>query len=95
MRKIYYELDIGAVGCGDEGVTTVDDDMTDSQIDDMVNQMAHDWADSWEGDERLGFTSPDDEEYSEELAVQEAEEFRANVGGWWRDATPEEIEDYA
>ena len=85
-RKIYYDLDIGYAGCGDEGIATVDDDMTDSEIDEMVDNMAHDWATSWEGDQRLGFGDPDeDEDYD-----QQVDDFYASVSGSWRWATEED-----
>lgn len=86
MRKIYYTLDIGYAGCGDEGITTVDDDMTDSEIDEMVDNMAHDWAASWEGDQRLGFDE-DDEDIPYD---QQVEDFYQGVSGSWRWATEED-----
>ena len=79
MRKIDYVLDIGYCGCQDEGTTTVPDDMTDHEIDIMVNDMAVEWAGSWEGDERLGF----DPDGSEEEQAQEAEHFYEGVSGSW------------
>lgn len=74
--KIFYELDIGYAGCGDEGEIEVDDNMTDKQIDEYVHEMALDWAQSWDGDERLG------DEWDEEGTAQ----FYENVSGSWRHA---------
>lgn len=87
MRYIKYYLDIGYAGCGDEGVTEVGD-MDDAEIDQMVNDMAHEWADSWEGDERLGFGNEDEDQ--EEVTTN----FREGVSGWWCEATPSDLEEY-
>ena len=80
MRKIYYKLDIGYTGCGYEGVSTVADDMPDSEIDEMVNDMALQWAESWEGDSRLGW----DDDMTDEEQEQQTEDFYQNVCGSWR-----------
>ncbi len=86
MRRIYYDLYYGYVGVGESGEQEVDDDMTDSQIDTMVHEMALEGAQSWEGDERLGWHSDmTDEEYE-----QETEYFYENVGGSWRWAEEDE-----
>jgi hypothetical protein len=90
MRYIKYNLEIGYCGCNDEGVLPVPDGMPNNAIDDMVNSMAQEHASSWEGDERLGFTSPDDEDYTDELAEQEVEDFYANVDGDWEFITEDE-----
>jgi hypothetical protein len=80
MRTIEYELDIGFCGCGDEGTIQVPDDMTNSEIDEMISNMAHEWADSWEGDSRLGFT----EDANEATMEEESDSFRENVCGSWK-----------
>ena len=87
MRKIKYVLEIGYAGCGDEGVMEVDDNMTDGEIDDMVNDMAMEHASSWEGDERLGW----DEDMSEDENEQQTESFYEGVCGSW-EFTDEESE---
>ena len=90
MRYIKYGIDIGYCGCGDEGVISVPDNYDDNNIDMMVNDMAHEYADSWEGDQRLGF----DDDVSEEEYEQQVEDFRANVSGWWEWATDQDLDDY-
>jgi hypothetical protein len=97
LRKIYYELDIGYCGCDDKGIIEVGDDMSDADIDDMVHEMALEHAASWEGDERLGFSNPDDFEggYDSDEYQQEVDNFYDNVCGSWRDATPEDLENYS
>lgn len=86
MRKIYYEIDVGYCGCGHEDTTTVDDDMSDGEIDQMVNDLAMDWAQQWEGDERLCW----DSEMSSEEYDAATDEFYSGVSGWWRWATDED-----
>lgn len=78
MRTIIYELDIGFCGCGEEGTMEVSDTMTDKEIDEMVHEMAIQHAQSWEGDERLGFGNEDEDQ--EEVT----DEFYQNVCGSWR-----------
>jgi hypothetical protein len=79
MRKIRYKLDIGYAGCGDEGTETVPDDMTDADIDAMVQDMAQEHAASWEGDNRLCW----DEDMSEEDYQDATEHFYEGVCGSW------------
>lgn len=86
MRKIAYELDIGFAGCGDEGVIEVDDNATDREISEMVDDMANEWAQSWEGDSRLGW----DDEMSKEEQEEMTQDFYGNVSGSWKDATDED-----
>lgn len=88
MRYIKYYLDIGYAGCDDEGIIIDAHDMNDAEIDEMVNDMAHDWADSWEGDERLCFGNEDEDQ--EEVTA----DFRAGVSGWWEEATQDDLEEY-
>ena len=78
-RKISYELDIGYAGCTEEGEIEVGDDLTDAQIDTMVDDMAREWATSWEGDERLCW----DSEMSPEEYEEATEQFYENVSGSW------------
>ena len=80
MRKIYYTLDIGYAGCGDEGLHEVDDDATDKEIDQLVDDLAMDWASTWEGDDRLG------EDWDEEGT----EAYYQQVSGSWRWATADD-----
>ena len=80
MRTIYYNLEIGFACCNDEGTMDVPDDMTDAQIDIMIHEEALEWAQSWEGDERLGF----DPYQSEEDMEQEIQSFYENVDSSWR-----------
>lgn len=77
MRTIAFNLEIGFCGCNDEGTMTVPDDMTDTEIDEMVHEMAMEHAQSWEGDERLGFGDEDQDE--EEFT----EQFYEGVSGSW------------
>ncbi len=86
MRKIRYDLDIGYPGCNDEGVMEVEDNMTDAEIDDMVNDMAAEHGNSWEGDERLGWWS----DMTEEEREEENEYFRENVCGSWQFTTEDD-----
>ena len=72
MRKIRYSLEIGFAGCQDEGVMEVDDEISEQEIEDVLNEMALNWASGWEGDERL-FS---EEEWEEEGA---SENFYENV----------------
>ena len=92
MRYIKYNLEIGYYGCNDEGVTTVDDGMTDADIDEMVNDMAQEHAASWEGDERLGFDNFDD--VGEDEYQQQVDSFYENVCGSWEFITEEEAKEY-
>ncbi len=80
MRKIRYDLDIGYPGCNDEGVMEVPDGMCPAEIDEMVNDMAAEYGNSWEGDERLGWSS----DMTEEEHEQENESFREGVCGSWQ-----------
>lgn len=73
MAKIKYVIDLGFAGCGDEGEEEIDDGMSKEQIDAYVDDMAQEWAQSWEGDERL---------YSE-WGEEETESFYENVCGSW------------
>jgi hypothetical protein len=84
MRTIKFELDIGFCGCGDEGTMTVSDDMTNAEIDEMVHDMAMDHAQSWEGDERLGWGNEDEDQ------DEVTEQFYENVGGSWQFVENEE-----
>ncbi len=79
MPKIKYNLEIGYAGCGDEGETEVDDNMTNDEISVMVNDMAHEWASGWEGDYRLCW----DEDMTEEENDQATEHFYEGVDGSW------------
>lgn len=91
MRKIRYQLEIGYCGCSEEDVTEVPDSLTNREIDDMVHDMAMEHASSWEGDERLGWSSDmTDQEYQEET-----ERFYQNVCGSWEFISDQEAEDYA
>lgn len=79
MAKISYKLEIGYAGCQEEGELYIDDNMTDEEIDNMINEMAHEHAASWEGDTRLGWHDDmTDEEYDEAN-----ESFYENVEGSW------------
>ena len=84
MAKIYYELDVGYCGCGDEGVIDVGD-MPEKSYDDLVNEMALEWANQWVGDERL---------MSEEEWKEDEESFWGNVGGTWEPYDPEKHDGY-
>ena len=84
MRQIAYDLDIGYCGCNEEGVMEIEDTMTDKEIDDMVHDMALDHAASWEGDERLGWGSEDEDQ--DEITQQ----FYEGVSGSWRWVTDTE-----
>lgn len=86
MRTIEFQLDIGFCGCGDEGTMIVSDDMTNDDIDQMVHDMAMEWAQSWEGDERLGWGNEDEDQ--EEVTDM----FYQNVCGSWKFVEPEEDE---
>ncbi len=86
MRRISYKLDIGYSGCQDEGETLVNDDMTNAEISEMVNDMAIEWANSWEGDSRLGW----EEEMTEEENEEQTDSFYENVEGSWEFVTGEE-----
>lgn len=79
MRWIRYSLEVGFAGCHYQGSMEIDDDMTNEQIDAMVHEMALDNAQSWEGDERLGW----DPDQTEEEREQETEFFYENVYGTW------------
>lgn len=94
MRHIKYYINIGYCGCDEEGVTTVPDNYDDGDIDRMVSDMAYDYAESWEGDTRLGFTDYNDDDWTEELAKEERDNFYANVGGHWEWATEKDLEEY-
>ena len=73
MAKIKYVIDLGFAGCGDEGEEEIDDGMSKEQIDAYVHDMAQEWAQSWEGDERLYY------EWNDEVT----EHFYENVYGSW------------
>ena len=79
MRTIKYNLEIGYCGCNDEGTTTVPDSMSNSDIDQMVYEMAMEHAQGWEGDERLAW----DSDMTEEEYDQATEWFYENVCGSW------------
>lgn len=85
MRKIRVNLDIGFAGCGHEDIIEVPENMTPAEIDEMVHDMAMDWAQSWEGDERLGWGHEDEDQ--EEVT----EQFYEGVGGTWEDTDDEEV----
>ena len=82
---IYYKLEVGFCGCEDEGVIEVEDGTSDRDLDELVHEMAMEWATNWEGDERLY------DEWDEDTV----ETFYENVYGNWRPATEDEIEDYS
>lgn len=79
MRTIYYRLEVGYVGCHDEGELEVSDDMTDADIDAMVHEMALEWATTWEGDTRLAW----DEDMTEEEHEEATESYYEGVEGSW------------
>lgn len=79
MARIKYKLEIGYAGCDEEDEIEVDDDMTDEEIQSMIDEMAQEWASSWEGDTRLGWN----DEMTEEEYEQECEFFYENVCGYW------------
>jgi hypothetical protein len=81
MRKIKYTLDIGYCGCQEEDTMVIPDDMTDNEIDTMLDEMVHQYADSWEGDSRLGF----DPDASEEEQEDHAHSFREGLSGYWEE----------
>jgi len=87
LKYIRYILDISYCGCGDEDVMSVNDNMTDAAIDDMVHDMAMEHATSWEGNERLCW----DREMSEEEYEQATEHFYEGVSGSWDYITEEEF----
>jgi len=86
MRKIYYNLEIGYSGCGDEGILEIGDNETDEEIQEIVNDMASQWASQWDGDTRLGWY----EDMTEEEEEEENETFWQSVSGSWRWATPDD-----
>lgn len=90
MRHIKYHLEIGYCGCDEEGVMPVEDSLTDDNIDEIVDSMAHEHAQAWEGDERLCW----DSDMSDEEYIEATEHFYDNVSGSWHWATDEEKEDY-
>ena len=90
MRHIVYTIDVGYCGCGDDGIATVTDDMSNADIDNMVNDMAHEHANQWEGDYRLAW----DEDMSEEEYEEATDMFYENVCGSWSWATAEDLENY-
>lgn len=47
MKRIFIEVDIGQVGCEHHEAFEVPDDMTPEQMDDMAQQIAYDWAESY------------------------------------------------
>lgn len=94
MRRIKYYLDVGYCGCGDEGVIVVPDNYDRGDIDMMVNDMAQEHAALWEGDTSLGFTEYGDDDWTEELAEEERDNFYANVSGHWEWATDADLEEY-
>ena len=73
MAKIYYEIDVGYCGCGNEGVIEVGE-ATDEERNAIVQELANSWAEQWIGDERL--MSAEEWEESEEY-------FWEGVGGFW------------
>ncbi len=86
MRKIRYNFEIGYAGCDEEGVTVVPDEMTNAEIDEMVYDMAQEYAASWEGDSRLGF----EDEMTQEEADEYRDAFYEGVSGSWQWASPDD-----
>jgi hypothetical protein len=84
-------LSIGYAGCDEEGILEIDDEMSSDEIEIMIDDMAHEHANSWEGDSRLGW----DDEMSKEEYEEECELFRENVEGSWRIATESDIENFS
>ena len=79
MRKITYVLSTGFAGCDEEDVMEFEDGTTDAVIDEVVNEMAQEFANGWEGDTRL---------YSD-WDEQETEDFYDNCYGAWSDYVAE------
>ena len=70
---IKYHLEVGYCGCDDEGVINIPSDR-EHEIDNIVNDLAMNWAEQWVGDTRL----MDEEEWEEN-----EENFWGDVGGSW------------
>ena len=83
MRKIEYSLEVGFAGCQDEGITEVQDDMTNAEIDIMIHFMALENAVSWEGDERLY----DEEQWAN---LEFVEQYYAEIYGTWEFVTEDD-----
>lgn len=47
MKRIYFDYEVGQVGCGGNDCIEVADDITDEQLNDMAYQGACDWAESY------------------------------------------------
>lgn len=75
-KKVTFFADLGWCGCNDEQTLEVDASMTDKELDNMAWEMACEWSQSWEGDERL----MSEEEWDELEPGQFEAEF---VSGWW------------
>lgn len=47
MKRIFIEVDIGMAGCEHHEAYEVADTMSDVELDDMAQQIAYDWAESY------------------------------------------------
>lgn len=79
MTKIRYTISIGYAGCDEEDVIDIADDMTHDQIDAMVDEMAQEYAQSWEGDQRLCW----DDDMTEEEYGDATHAFYENIAWSW------------
>lgn len=75
--KILYTLEIGFFGCGDSGYLEYPDDTPEDLIERDVNELALEWASSWQGDTRL-YSEDEWDEMGEE-----AFEFYEGAYGTW------------
>lgn len=87
MKRIFIEVDINQVGCEHHEAFEVPDDMTAGQMDDMAQQIAYDWAESYGvypcdgGDECEGEDCENDHDGA--------------ISGWWVPYDPEKHDGYS
>lgn len=86
MRTIAYTLEIGYPGCEEQGEMNIPDDFTDADIDNLIDSMAIEHANEWEGDSRLGW----DCEMSQEKEEEYTEQFYEGVYGHWKEIFTED-----
>lgn len=48
MKRIFIEIDINVVGAEGHEAIEVDDDMTPADLDELAQQMAYDWAETFD-----------------------------------------------
>lgn len=78
MRKIIYHLHVGFAGMDDTRLVVFDDNPTNKELDDIANDLALDWADSY------GYYPPSDDTDEDDEYVSEG------IEGYWEEYDPNE-----